>query len=643
MVLKNYSWIALLLILAVQVRAKDNEDKGAEYYKAKYKGYSAFYHSREETLHLTLKGGSPEFINSSSSSLYVLSDHAKGLAGNREYFSSKYQLESLKGYTLIPSGRGYKKLEAPEYTKSSVIGSGIFFDDNIAYSFNFPAVCQGAQLVTEASASVDDVYFPFRFYFGSHLPVESSSFTVVVPKGTRLKYRLMGMDEDKVSFSKTTKRNNDVYTWEAADMRAYQDDFLSPNWLYYMPHIVVQLAGYQLGDAYHPVLDNTDQLYDWAFSKIKDIHDQQSESISFIADSVAAGVDSEREKVRRVFKWVQNNIKYVAIEDGDNGFVPRPASKVLQRRYGDCKDKTSIMVAMLKSLDIDASFGWIGTRSVPYRYTDIPSLLVDNHMIAVWWDKDTPHFLDGTTRFHSLEDVPAALQGKECMVERGPENYRIVRVPVDKPEVNSLVDTIKVQLDGDVIRGEITSIYSGERKADLHRKYSRVKKEKYKNAMANSRLWASNKFLVDSISISDLANVDAPFIANYSFHLSDYITEQSKRKYINLNFERGFSRLKIKKDRDIPIEAEMASQQSVITILEVPEGYDISFLPKDIEYNDPKFSFSSRYRKEKGQVILETSYSINFLILEGEEISRFRKMISTIKHASMQSIILTQI
>ena len=643
MKLKNDTWMILIgLLFSMQVFAVNDKGKDTEFYKTKYKGYTAFYQDKEETLYFTLEDDQPKFINAMSSSLYVLSDHAKNLADNREFFSTKYELESINGYTLVPSGKGYKKIEAPEYTKSSVIGSGVFYDDNITYSFNFPAISQGSKLVTEAKASVQDVYFPFRFYFGSGLPVELARFKVEVPKGTRLKYKLMGMDSDKIIFSKTTERKKDVYTWQAKDLDAYQDDFMSPDWLYYIPHIVVQIAGYEVENEYRPVLENTDQLYKWAYSKIKEVHNQSPEALSVLSDSIVKGLSTERDKVNQIFKWVQNNIKYVAIEDGDNGFIPRDPLKVLNRRYGDCKDKTSIMVTMLESQGIDASFAWIGTRSLPYKYTDIPSLLVDNHMIAVWWEGDVPRFLDGTTQYHALDDVPAWIQGKQCMVERGKTDYQIVTVPIDEPHVNTLIDSISVQLQGDVVSGTIKSIYTGERKADLLRRLNRVRPEKIKNFLTDSRQWSSNKFLVDSASVSDLSEVDKPLQADYTFHLSDYITTKEKTKYINLNFDRVFSRLKIKKDRVIPIEAEMKSEQKLVTSLSIPEGYSVNTLPTDVGYSHPKFSFSSHYKTEDGKVILESDYQINFHLLEGDEIAEFRKMISKMKRASMQSIVLSQ-
>ena len=76
---------------------------------------------------------------------------------------------------------------------------------------------------------------------------------------------------------------------------------------------------------------------------------------------------TDEAKARRIYKWVQQNIKYVAFEDGMEGFIPRDASLVCSRRYGDCKDMASILTKMLQYSGVEACFVWIGTRSLPYE------------------------------------------------------------------------------------------------------------------------------------------------------------------------------------------------------------------------------------------------------------------------------------
>ncbi len=124
-------------------------------------------------------------------------------------------------------------------------------------------------------------------------------------------------------------------------------------------------------------------LCEWYHSFVKDINQEKDTSLQSIVSSLTKGVKSSEERIRRIYYWVQNNINYVAFEDGMNGFVPREAKDICNRRYGDCKDMSSILVKMLRLAGIDAHYTWIGTRSLPYKYTDLPSPNIDNHMICV--------------------------------------------------------------------------------------------------------------------------------------------------------------------------------------------------------------------------------------------------------------------
>lgn len=74
------------------------------------------------------------------------------------------------------------------------------------------------------------------------------------------------------------------------------------------------------------------------------------------------------EKIEAVFYWVQDNIRYIAFENGIMGFKPEAASKVYQNRYGDCKGMANLLKEMLKICGYDARLTWIGTNDIPYDY-----------------------------------------------------------------------------------------------------------------------------------------------------------------------------------------------------------------------------------------------------------------------------------
>ncbi len=320
-----------------------------------------------------------------------------------------------------------------------------------------------------------------------------------------------------------------------------------------------------------------------------------SPDIKALADSITGRSADGREKVRSIFKWVQKNIKYIAIEDGDNGFVPREASLVLKRRYGDCKDKTSILVAMIRSQGLKASFAWIGSRHLPYKYSEFASLVDDDHMIAVWWDEhDSPVILDGTTYSHSMENVPAFIQGKECLIEKGKDEYFLYTIPVAAPVHNAIYDSLSISLQGDTVRGRGFARFEGESKADIIYEFEGKDSSSWKDIVMRHLPMASNKINIRKVKISDIYDIDAPFTIEYEFKLPDYLVKTTQNTYINLYLDRYLQKLNIREDRWMPLESEMTLDHSFVCSMQVPGGLKINKLPAGSDYVHPGFSFQGK-------------------------------------------------
>ena len=88
---------------------------------------------------------------------------------------------------------------------------------------------------------------------------------------------------------------------------------------------------------------------------------------------LTANAKSDEEKIRNIYYWVQDNIRYIAFEDGIAGFKPDEANNVLTKRYGDCKGMANLTRQMLKAAGFDARLTWIGTNHISYDYST-PSL-----------------------------------------------------------------------------------------------------------------------------------------------------------------------------------------------------------------------------------------------------------------------------
>lgn len=177
-------------------------------------------------------------------------------------------------------------------------------------------------------------------------------------------------------------------------------------------------------------------------------HDQlyADESLRRTVHDLVDGVTDLRERVRRIYHWVIVNTRYVGLEFGIHGFLPYRVPQIVQRGFGDCKDKASLIYTMLREAGIDARMVLLRTRRNG-AITDLPaSLSVFDHAIAYVPELDL--YLDGTAEFSGIEDFPDMDQGVTVLVV-GPDSAELRRTPVLPPERNHHARELTITLDAD--------------------------------------------------------------------------------------------------------------------------------------------------------------------------------------------------
>src|SRR5690606_20483038 len=136
------------------------------------------------------------------------------------------------------------------------------------------------------------------------------------------------------------------------------------------------------------------------------------------------------EKIKAIYYWVQDNIRYVAFEDGLAGFIPDNCQNVYQKLYGDCKGSANLLKEMLILAGFDARLVWIGTRDIIPLSASIPSIATSNHMIAAVEHNGDWLYLDGTTSFQPIGEYQDQIQGQETMIEGvGKDDFILSKVP----------------------------------------------------------------------------------------------------------------------------------------------------------------------------------------------------------------------
>jgi hypothetical protein len=619
----------LLLNLVIFGEVNGQQVTDFERYSKKYPNNSVILTSLKQEVVIEMTNGKPVLNLSEYKEYLALNDNAIFFADSKEIFGSIYKFKDIEAYTLVPLKGGYNKIPVKNFNQTSEISNTLFYDDIIDYNFTFPSVVKGVKMISKFHMSSDDPSFAHRFYFGNYFPCEEYVFTVTCPKNVEIKNKIFGRDTSIINFSMTMKAGKKVYTWRASNPRSYIKDDYAPDADYYIPHVIVQVSKYKFNEETTFVNNSLDDLYKIVYKRISNINKSESNEIKALTDSLTKGITSNKEKVRIIYAWVQRNINYVAFEDGENGFVPREASLVIQRKYGDCKDKTSLLVAMMKSQGLNASYTWIGTRDIPYKFSDFATCFNINHMIAVWWDdNNNPVILDGTTHHQPLEDIPSHIQGKECLIEKGPDNYKVYTIPVSSPSKNTSYDSLTVEFKGDTLVGNGLSIINGELRSYMLDCFEGKDLTELPGVVNKLMPKASNKFVIKSVKPVAIADADTTIKYSYKFYLPDYLITNHDVAYLNLNLDRFMAGTILKDDRWIPFELSKTKKHIFVCTFKIPEGYEVRDIPKNSSYDNSLFAYNHTYTISSNEITLKTIVTLNFQVIEDIQMARFREMLS---------------
>lgn len=641
---RKTSRVALLVCTClgwgIAAKAQDIEE-----IKNKYKNEQAVISTIKEKLTITGKDGKL-FANSSvSKEKLLIGDQSPGIY-NTEYIYHSYfnKLEDYEEEALIPSRNGYKKLHSSSSKTIHSEQENIFYDDAKQTVISFSGLAPGSLMRTSYTISHTDVHMLPVYYFQENLRVAQSIYEVTVPKYVDMRFVLKGSDVDKVVQTKQENRNTITYTFTANDLPAFKDYSDVPSLAWHGLHIVPYIAGYHMPDA-EPIdmLKDPAHLYAYLYNYIRHVNVMEDEGLNKTVAEVTSGATTQREKAARIYKWVQDNMHYVAFEDSLEGFIPRQAADIYKRKFGDCKDMSSILTAMCRKAGIPAYFTWIGTRSKPYTYEETPLPLVDNHMICAINIDGQWIFLDGTHSLIPFGEVPSGLQGKQAMIAISEKEYKIVLVPETNAARNVFIDSTFIKINGKDLIGSSVMDFTGYMSWDIQTSmmYTKEKDKEQTTRAFNSR--GSNKYVQNSYRYlpSETGNKDTRLTS--TFTIGDYVQKVGNEYYVNMNLKRNYDGNHIDtQDRKVPYYFKYKDIEKEVVVLDIPQGYHVSYLPSDAKQAlDDIWNYSISYKKQEGKVVQTKEYYLNSMTVPVSRFNAHNQMIEDLKKQYKESVVLT--
>jgi len=582
-----------------------------------------------------------DITNETRTDLLYLNDNSRRYASRSVYYYDQFQeIPEITASSYIPQDKKYKKFEVKNIYSRKPVRDGIFYDDFQEKYFLFSGLKEGAITTIAYTEKLKDPHFIGSYYFSGYFPVIESQFRVTFPKDVVVKYLFYG-DTTGIRFTSTESRGEITWSWEGKNLARLPDDNDSPKPAYYTPHVIVYIDHYKVDGKTIEVLPDVHALYRWYYSMVKDLNLEKSPVLKALSDSLTRGLTDDESKIKAIYYWVQDQIKYIAFEEGMGGYIPREASLVCSRKYGDCKDKASLLTVLLREAGIKSYLTWIGTRDIPYTYEEMPSPMTDNHMIASVYQKGKWIFLDGTSMKLPYPHPSSFIQGKEALISLGADSFTIVKVPVLSAEANMQYDSLTFYPDHETITGTGYGQFNGLLRNRVVQRFFYYSRKEREDEFKKVFQVGNNKCILDSLTYEGFDDFSDTLKFRYKFTLPGYVRKVDNKFYINMHLVRPFQNDLIETDKRLTDrENDYQYKSRQVQTLFIPPGYKISRTPKNKNYKNENFSFDITYRVSGNYLVLVKTLEINGLMLKKSEFEEWNKMIEQLDEAYTEMVIL---
>lgn len=591
--------------------------------------------SREEYIFNYVKKDKNVVVKQYLTTTYLCKDYRTQI-GISEFYDDKTSIDDVGIYV---NGNKAKYI-FPKYEYYSI--NDIFYSDAHVCYFNLPLEKKGTTSEVSFEKTISDPRYFTSIYFSDNYNVENKVVKITVPRWMKIEVKEFNFEGKQIK--KTTeydsKKDADIITYNIKNIKERVSENYSPGGTYTEPHILVLCKTADVEDGKKTYLGTITDLYGWYRSLTKDL-DNNTVMLKAKADEIVTGAKTDVEKIKKIFYWVQDNIRYVAFEDGLAGFKPAKADDVLKKKYGDCKGMAHLTKELLKAQGFDARLCWIGTNHIAYDYST-PSIAVDNHMICALIFEGKTYFLDATENYISFNEYAERIQGRQVLIEDG-DKYIFTKVPSTTYTQNLDAEKSILVINGKDMEGSIMREWKGEEKEHIFAQLNNIKKENSNEAFVKYLSDNNKDYSVTDFKTSDLSNFDKPLNVQYKMKHVNAVSNFGNDLYLDIDFKKELSDFKFDlKERvhDFWFSYKINSTRDIE--LTIPEGYVVSASPANVAVKNDDYEIFAAITKTPNKLFYSKKVIIKNTKLKKEKFAQWNSDIEKLNAFYNEQIVLTK-
>ncbi|TCJ12447.1 DUF3857 domain-containing protein [Flaviaesturariibacter flavus] len=519
----------------------------------------------------------------------VLNEAGKPAASFREFYGKLFRFESVEGALYDAQGKVLRRLKPKEVGDQSAVSDGSLMTDTRVrfHDFDYPSYPYTVEYTVETSSRATLFLPNWMPQDDEQLSVEKSSITIATPPGFNYRFKAF-----KYSGAPVEKNGSMLErTWTAQNLPAMELPFAAPLWRELTPMVVFSADRFIYGDY-------SGSGESWAsfgsfIASLNKGRDELPPALQQKVHAIADGIADPREKVRQLYRFLQQNTRYISIQMGVGGLQTFEARFVAEKGYGDCKALSNYMYSILKEAGVPAHYAVINSgerASDRDLIEELPFSQFDHVVVCVPFPKDSL-WLECTSQI-TPPGYMGSFTGNRKALLVTPEGGRLAATPryTYRDNVQQRHVSGSINAEGH-LEAKTRTLFRAEQQDDLAGFVQTVSRERVKKYL-DEHLGLSSTYEVLDFRYEPRAAELPELTEQLTLFVANYATVSGKRLFITPNFANKTQLQLSEEKRNLPICLRDNYSDTDSVELTVPEGYTVETLPKPVQLRTPYGNYS---------------------------------------------------
>ncbi len=481
-----------------------------------------------------------------------------------------------------------------------------------------PGVCIEYQVTLEDKVAGGESWIMGGYNFQSTEVTLETSYALQMPRAWHLQWQMTNDIsrftplEPQVSY---TEDDTVIYIWRYGETPALELEEGMPH----INDIAPRLRYSSIAD--------WDDVYTWYKELAKGRYTPDADIEEKVRE-LTRNLETDEAKIRAIYHFVASNIRYVGIELGQSAYQPSHAAEVFQMQYGDCKDKTTLLISMLDLVGIKAYPCLISTAPHERVNTRLPFLSQFNHIIAAVPTGPSAYiWLDATAATCSYGDLPYSVQGRTGFLISDTHGT-FVDTPVFSAASNRFVSTTELMLNSEgAVQGTLHIQTSGQYSLNTRWTYQQMHPTAVKTALATELSQQFPGIQVEWCDMSDLSDLNTPVEINLGFYVENYAKLSGSNMLLPLPIDEfsAYAETFADKHRTYSLDFGYPMQIEKTIRIQIPEGWT-AVLPENIHRIVEIAELRRQYKQVENIITYQLVFTLNNRTLPAEAYSAAKSL-----------------